>query len=262
MIVHAGEVFARRRSCQFANRYRGDALAADRRDALAASAMSDLDTFETVARRRRSVRSFLPKPVPREIIERAIAAAATAPSSCNTQPWSLHIASGEPLVRLRDALIAAASAGVAREVEVEHAAPYRGKYRDRQIDAAVRLFAAQGVERHDKAARMASFLRNYQFFDAPHAAFLFIPRDGGLREAADCGKFAQTFMLALAAAGVGSCPQGSLSDYPAIVREVLGLEEDGRLLVGISFGYADDDDPTTAVRPERSSVAEIASFHG
>src|SRR3546814_3528079 len=66
-------------------------------------------------------------------------------------------------------------------------------------------------------------LRNFDFFGAPHAAFLFIPAGGGLREAADCSKFAQTFMLALAAAGLGSCPQGALSSYPAAVRQALRL---------------------------------------
>ena len=223
--------------------------------------MTSLFDFEAIARRRRSVRSFLPTPVERETIERAIAAAATAPSSCNTQPWSLHIASGGALARLRAALLAAAGASVPRSAEVDHAAPYQGKYRERQIDAAVRLFATQGVARQDRQARMASFLRNYAFFDAPHAAFLFIPPGGGLREAADCGKFAQTFMLALAAAGVGSCPQGSLSDYPSIVREVLTLDEKGLLLLGISFGYADETDPTAAVRPDRGDLVEIARFY-
>jgi len=223
--------------------------------------LADLDIFEAIARRRRSVRAFLPRAVDRDVIERAIAAAASAPSSCNTQPWKLHIVSGHKLRRLRDALVEAVRRGEAGAPEVEHAEPYRGPYRDRQIDAAVRLFAAQGVARHDKEARMASFLRNYEFFGAPHAAFLFIPGGGGLREAADCGKFAQTFMLALAAAGVGSCPQGSLADYPAIVRGQLGLEEEGKLLFGISFGYADEGDPSAAVRPERAAVEDIAIFH-
>src|SRR3546814_2968381 len=66
-----------------------------------ATAMRDLDQFETIAGRRRAVRAFLPRPVDRALIERAITIAATAPSSCNTQPWTLHIASGTALVRLR-----------------------------------------------------------------------------------------------------------------------------------------------------------------
>lgn len=37
--------------------------------------------------RRRSVREFAPDPVPRELIETAIAAANTAPSGANRQPW-------------------------------------------------------------------------------------------------------------------------------------------------------------------------------
>src|SRR3546814_5413239 len=78
-------------------------------------------------------------------------------------------------------------------------------------------------------------LRNFDFFGAPHAAFLFIPAGGGLREAADCSKFAQTFMLALAAAGLGTCPQGALSSYPAAVRQALRLgSEAGKLLLGRS----------------------------
>src|SRR3546814_19487485 len=68
-----------------------------------ATAMRDLDQFETIAGRRRAVRAFLPRTVDRALIERAITIAATAPSSCNTQPWTLHIASGPPLVRPRTA---------------------------------------------------------------------------------------------------------------------------------------------------------------
>src|SRR3546814_16509119 len=77
------------------------------------------------------------------------------------------------------------------------------------------LFETQGVDRNDKAARAASMLHNFAFFGAPHAAFLFMPADGGLREAADCSKFAQTFMLELAAAALGPCTHASLNGYPS-----------------------------------------------
>jgi nitroreductase len=43
--------------------------------------------FLAEMRRRRSVRMFSPEPVPFEIIENAIAAAGTAPSGANLQPW-------------------------------------------------------------------------------------------------------------------------------------------------------------------------------
>ena len=48
--------------------------------------------------RRRSVREFAPDPVPRELIETAIAAALTAPSGANRQPWHF-VAVSDPTVK-------------------------------------------------------------------------------------------------------------------------------------------------------------------
>ncbi len=44
-----------------------------------------------LARRRRSVRWFLQKPVPRKMIDRAIAVAALCPSACNLQPFEFRV---------------------------------------------------------------------------------------------------------------------------------------------------------------------------
>lgn len=57
--------------------------------ARAHGARSDVsyEAFLQLCRQRRSVRWFLPQPVPRELIERAVAAAAQAPSACNRQPF-------------------------------------------------------------------------------------------------------------------------------------------------------------------------------
>jgi len=48
--------------------------------------------------RRRSVREFSPDPVPRALIETAIAAANTAPSGANRQPWHF-VAVSDPAVK-------------------------------------------------------------------------------------------------------------------------------------------------------------------
>ena len=44
-----------------------------------------------LARRRRSVRRFLRKAVPREMIDRAVAVAALSPSACNLQPFEFRV---------------------------------------------------------------------------------------------------------------------------------------------------------------------------
>ncbi|NDU77358.1 nitroreductase family protein [Actinomadura sp. DSM 109109] len=53
---------------------------------------------------RRTVRDFSDRPVPREVIEQAIRAAATAPSGANLQPWRFVVVTDpERKRRLRDA---------------------------------------------------------------------------------------------------------------------------------------------------------------
>ena len=62
-------------------------------------------SFSELVERRVSTRAFLPDPVPRAEIERALALACGAPSNCNTQPWLIAVASGA----VRDHLAAAIS---------------------------------------------------------------------------------------------------------------------------------------------------------
>jgi len=60
--------------------------------------------FYEIAKTRRSVREFSDRPVPREVIESIVAAAGTAPSGANRQPWRF-VAVGDPSLkkRIRDA---------------------------------------------------------------------------------------------------------------------------------------------------------------
>lgn len=58
--------------------------------------MELLDAIAT----RHSIRSYRPDPVPRELIERIIHAAAHAPSALNEQPWQFYVVSGETRVKL------------------------------------------------------------------------------------------------------------------------------------------------------------------
>jgi len=53
-----------------------------------------LNDFYTEVNRRRTVREFSDRPVPRDIIETALMAANTAPSGANLQPWHFVAVSG------------------------------------------------------------------------------------------------------------------------------------------------------------------------
>jgi nitroreductase len=214
--------------------------------------------FDTVLRARRSVRGYLPRPVPDAILAEIFDLAAWAPSNCNIQPWAVHVLSGARLRALGQALVAAAGAP---RPDVPMDTAYRGVFRTRQIGAAVALYSALGIGRDDHEGRRAAFLRNLDAFGAPHAAFVFLPEGFGLREASDLGGYAQTLMLAMASRGVASCAQGALSLHPDLVRQHLGLAPGPQLIMGIAFGYEDPDHPANAARTDRAGQGEIVTLH-
>lgn len=63
-----------------------------------------LNDFYADIKRRRTVREFSDRPVPRDIIETALKAANTAPSGANLQPWHFAVVSGpETKKKIREA---------------------------------------------------------------------------------------------------------------------------------------------------------------
>ena len=76
----------------------------DRRDLCDAEAAAAASEFLDLMRRRHSIRDFSDRPVPRRVIEDCIAAAGTAPSGANRQPWHFAaVADGPTKARIREA---------------------------------------------------------------------------------------------------------------------------------------------------------------
>src|SRR4051812_14449623 len=68
--------------------------------------MSPLTAEEAILTRR-SVRAFLPTPVPRETVESLQALASRSPSGSNIQPWKVRVVAGRVRERLCSAILAA-----------------------------------------------------------------------------------------------------------------------------------------------------------
>ncbi|MEL0259750.1 MAG: nitroreductase [Halieaceae bacterium] len=215
--------------------------------------------FLDVVSRRRSMRDFKSDPVPREIIESVFGTAQRAPSNCNTQPWFVHVVTGETLEQLRQELPAKFAAGEIA-LDFPYDGQYEGVYKERQYASAAALYDSLGIARDQKAERNAWFMRNFSFFDAPAVAFFTLPTGFGLREACDLGMFAQTVMLGLTAHGLGSCPQTALAFLANVIRPALSLGDHEQLMFGMSFGYPTDT-AVNEVTTERASLADVVTFH-
>lgn len=222
---------------------------------------SHAKAFADIIQERRSIRAFLRKPLPRELLEKVFELASWAPSNCNTQPWQVHVVSGVPLETLRSEIPKAMMSGQIT-MDFPYDGKYSGVYRERQVGAAEAMFGVMEIKREDKVKRNEAFMRNFTFFDAPHVAFLFIPEHFGIREAADIGMYAQSLMLSLTAHNIGCVPMTALGFHAEIVRKTLQIDASQKLLFGISFGYTDREAPVNQCRTTRAKLSEHVVFHG
>jgi nitroreductase len=216
---------------------------------------------EKLIRGRHATRAFQRRAVPEETIRAIFSLAGATPSSSNTQPWQVEVVSGEPRDRLANSL-RAAHAEKRLSLDFPYSdAVYSQAQQARRAAFGTVLYGALGIGPDDHAARAAYEAESLSFYGAPHVAFLFVPGVGGARLAADVGAYMQTLLLAMSAYGVDSCPQGLLSFYADTVRDELGITG-GKLLVGISFGYADPAAAVNRVTAERAPLEATTTFHG
>lgn len=216
---------------------------------------------------RRSIRDFLPTPVPGELIRKVLATAARSPSGGNLQPWHIDVVAGAPLqdllARVKAAQAAVAAGDTSEQPEYgiypkELVSPYR----DRRFQIGEDMYAALGIPREDRAARLRWFARNYEGFGAPMLLFCSVDRRMGPPQWSDLGMYLQSVMLLLQAEGVDSCAQEAWSVFPRTVGGFLGLPPERMLFTGMAIGYRNPEHPVNAVVARRAPLDEFATFHG
>jgi nitroreductase len=222
----------------------------------------DIAAVDAAIESRRSVRAYLPTPVPRDEVERILAVAARAPSGTNMQPWHVHVLTGTA----RDELVAAVCAAFDHEPEghqfeydyypTEFFEPYLGRRRKVGFD----LYKLVGITKGDTAAMRAQTRRNFEFFGAPVGMIFTIDRRLGKGSWFDYGMFLQNIMVAARARGLDTCPQAAWAQFHRVIAEQLDLPKEQMVVCGLALGHADHDDVTQQLITERVPVAEFATF--
>lgn len=214
-------------------------------------------------RSRRSVRRFLPTPVPKKMVEDLLELAARAPSGTNVQPWKVYVLTGKEKDRLSAAILDKHnSSGMdGREFDyypTEWADPWLSRRRKIGFD----LYGLLGIGKTDKERMKEQTGRNYRFFDAPVGIIFTMDRQLGRGMFIDYGMFMANLMTAARARGLDTCPQAAFADYHQTIREVLGIPENELVVCGMSLGYADPDAPENRLVTEREPVANFTDFRG
>src|SRR6476620_6950254 len=218
-----------------------------------------MDVYEAVTSRR-AVRGFTDQQIPREVLERVLAAAASSPSGSNIQPWRIFVVTGEPLARLKKLATERVAAGDPWDEReyVMYPAALKSPYAERRSAFGKERYSALGIEREDWEARQRAAIANWDCFGAPAALFCYIDRDLGPAQWADLGMYLQTVMVLLRAEGLHSCPQMAWSQVRETVAEIVSPPDELMLFCGMSIGY--EDPAVSYIRTGRAPLEETVTF--
>jgi iodotyrosine deiodinase len=197
------------------------------------------NAFHADIMRRRSVRDFSAEPIPREVIEKCIAAAGAAPSGANQQPWRF---------------VAIANAAIKKTIRDAAEAEEREFYQHRVTEAWRGALAPLGTDAEKPFLETAPWL-----IAVFYEAYGLMP--DGTKEKRyypiDSVGIATGFLIAaLHHAGLAS-----LTHTPspmAFLNTILGRPDNERAFVLMVVGYPKDGVTVPAI--SRKSLDEIAVF--
>jgi nitroreductase len=218
-------------------------------------------TVEEAVTGRRSIRAFLPKPVPRELIERVLTIAGRSPSGSNAQPWKVWVLQGD----VRDEIVREAVARYDRnEVGKREYNYYPERWRDpylaRRRACGWGLYATLGIGREDKAKMHAQHARNYAFFDAPVGLIFSIDRDLEMGSWLDYGMFLEAIMVAARGVGLETCPQAAWLVFYEMLQRRLGIPSEQTIVCGMAMGFPDPNHKVNTFTPERVPLRDYVTF--
>ena len=216
--------------------------------------------LKQVIKERKSVRGFLPKPVPKKIINSILSLARHAPSWGNTQPWELLVVSGDTVKKLGEAFCQKARERDVQTPEFEMPKSFPEPYLSRYRQVGKDLFSILDIQRDDPVKRVEHSLNNFRGFGAP--VFIYFLLDEGLSPYAllDIGLLIQTICLTAADQGLGTCILAALARYPEVIRTYLPIPKGKKILIGLALGYPDWKAPANRYRSKRDPLANWVTW--
>ncbi len=162
--------------------------------------------------KRRSVRAYEAKPVPRDLVNAVIEAGNEAPSAMNSQPWRFVVVE-DPAAKKK--LLGAALPQVKKITE-----------QVRDVDP----------ERYESIKKRYAELPDPVYYSAPTVIFVI---GNGRYKDHSCPLAYENMMLAAYSLGLGSCwvGFGAMVTEDRSVRELLGLQEGDSIFGPILLGY-------------------------
>jgi iodotyrosine deiodinase len=211
----------------------------DFRPLSAAEMLANAEAFRATMQRRRSVRDFSPKAVPRALIEEAVRTAGSAPSGANQQPWTFVCISTQSVkARIREG------------AEEEERAFYAGRAGDEWLGALAHL----GTDDQKPFLEIAPWLivifaqRWGHDPNGKKIKHYYVPESVGIA-------------TGLLIASLHQAGLATLTHTPApmnFLNEICGRPDNEKALILLVVGYPADGATVPAIT--KKPLGEIASF--
>ena len=203
-------------------------------------------------RQRRSIRQFLPKSVPDEVIRDIISEAVWSPSWGNTQQWEMMVVTGDKLTKLKEENKKALFAGQKAQPEIAFPEVWPDAHKARYGEIGKAVLESQATDRDDKEGRLQNTSHMFSFFDAPVLLYFMVDKQLSLEYAVlDVGLILQNVSLLACDKGLGSCIMAVSVMYADIVRKILPVPDNKRLVIGTAMGYPDLEAPINNFERQR-----------
>jgi nitroreductase len=213
---------------------------------------------------RRSIRSFIDKPVDQAVLRRVLETAQRSPSGGNTQPWNAVLLTGEPLQTLFAKVAEVIPQGRAAFSPEYHVYPpeLEGRYEASRVGVGEAMYAALEIPREDKPSRLKWFARNFQAFGAPVLMLVHTPKYMGPPQWSDIGMWLQTVALLLREEGLDSCMQEAWAVYSRQIRDCVDIPEDHIFFCGMAIGWGYREHPVNRFPVARGDLDQAVRWEG
>jgi len=211
---------------------------------------------------RITVRHFLNKPVPDDVLRRLFTTALRSPSGGNLQPWKVHVLRGAALKALTEDGVKRAQSGVQETpTYAAYPSPLWEPQRSWRYKLGEDMYGCLGIEKDNKLGRLMWLMQNIKFFEAPVGVIITGHKKLEMPQHLDIGIYLQSVMLLAREEGLHTAPQGWWRHWPDLLSDHLTIDEDEEVLVGCSLGYGDPDHKVNGLYADRATLDDVTKFY-
>ena len=211
---------------------------------------------------RITVRQFIDKAVPEDVLRGVLEQAMRSPSGGNLQPWKLHVMTGETLSNFTKHATEITLAGkMEAPTHPAYPSPLWEPQRSWRYKLGEDMYALLGIPRENKMGRLVWLAQNSKFFEAPVGIIVTGDKRLNAPQHIDIGIFLQSVMLLAREAGLHTAPQGWWRNWSSVCHKFLDIPETEEVIVGMGIGYGDPDAPVNKLYADRAELDDVARFY-